>query len=236
MKITTIRRVNILVGFALVILLPIATSAQQPTPAPRPAPQRAQPQPSPTTPSTATPPASAARPSFSQAAPPVQGTIPAQATPAVQSNAPQRTTATYDDWIVQCDTVTGPPERKVCEMSQVTQLQVQGKTQPFSRALIPHPAKDQSVKFLVQLPVNATFSTNVRIQISDGDQGLAAPFARCVPDGCFADFEIKEDTLKKFRAASAGGKLSFADASGRVISIPLSFNGFGKAFDALIKE
>jgi invasion protein IalB len=121
-------------------------------------------------------------------------------------------------------------------MAQVTQLQVQGKTQPFSRAVVPHPAKDQPVRLVVQLPVNVTFSTNVRVQISDGDQGLALPFARCVPDGCFADFEIKEDTLKKFRSASTGGKLSFADASGRGISIPLSFNGFSKAYDALTKD
>jgi invasion protein IalB len=238
MRKTNTRWVASAASFALITLLPVASSAQQPPP--RPTPQRTQPQQSPTPPPT--PPASATRPSLSQAAPSAQAAPltqaipPAQATPAVQSNAPQRTTATYDDWVVQCETVAGPPERKVCEMAQVTQLQVQGKTQPFSRAVVPHPAKDQPVRLVVQLPVNVTFSTNVRVQISDGDQGLALPFTRCVPDGCFADFEIKEDTLKKFRSASTGGKLSFADASGRGISIPLSFNGFSKAYDALTKD
>jgi invasion protein IalB len=236
MKKAELFRVCSLVGFVLLILLPVASSAQQPAPTPRASPQRAQTQQPPATAPTATPPASATRPAVSQDAPVGQATNPAQGTPAVQSNAPQRTTATYDDWVIQCDTVAGPPERKVCEMAQVTQLQVQGKTQPFSRALLPRPVKDFPAKLLIQLPVNVTFSTNVRVQINDADQGVTAPFARCVPDGCFADFEIKEDTLKKFRSAGAGGKLSFADASGRGISVPMSFNGFSKAYDALIKE
>jgi invasion protein IalB len=44
---------------------------------------------------------------------------------------------------------------------------------------------------------------------------VAAPFARCVPSGCFADFEVKDDTLKKFRAGSGGGKLSPTPADTR---------------------
>ena len=65
---------------------------------------------------------------------------------------------------------------------------------------------------------------------------MAAPFARCVPSGCFADFEVKDDTLKKFRAGSGGGKLSFADAGGHEVAVPLSFKGFVQAYDALLKE
>ena len=42
--------------------------------------------------------------------------------------------------------------------------------------------------------------------------------------------------MKKFRAASGVGKLIFADASGRDVAVPLSFNGFAQAFDALSKE
>ena len=46
----------------------------------------------------------------------------------------------------------------------------------------------------------------------------------------------KDDVLKKFRTASGAGKLSFADAGGHDVSVPLSFNGFNQAFDALLKE
>lgn len=38
------------------------------------------------------------------------------------------------------------------------------------------------------------------------------------------------------RAASGAGKLSFADAGGHDVTVPLSSNGFNQAFDALAKE
>jgi invasion protein IalB len=161
----------------------------------------------------------------------------AQDQPAAQAaDTPQRTTATYDDWVVQCETQTGPPAQKVCDMGQLTQVQAQGRSNPFSRVAIAHPVKGQPVKLVVQVPVNVTFATSVHIQTSDTDPGFVAPFARCLPVGCFAEFEIKDDLLKKLMAASGAGKLSFADGGGHDISVPLSFKGFSQAYDALAKE
>ncbi len=154
--------------------------------------------------------------------------------PATQGDAPQSTTATYADWVVQCVTRAGTSPEKLCEMAQVTQLQ--GKNVPFSRILIEHPVKDQPVKLIVQVPVNASFATPVRVQMSDADPGMSVPFARCIPGGCFAEFDLKEESLRKFRAGSGVGKLSFADAGGHDVSVPLSFNGFAQAFEALLKE
>jgi invasion protein IalB len=196
--------------------------AQQP--APRPSPQRS--------PQAQVPPVAVAQPTPAQPAPAPQ--IPS-AQPS-QGGGPQRTTATYEDWVVQCETQPGPPPVKACEMAQVTQLQAQGKSQPFSRASILRPAKDHPSRLLIQVPVNVSFSTNVKIQISESDPGLSQPFARCMPSGCFAEFDIKDETFKKLRSASAAGKLSFADASGRELMVPFSFNGLGPAYDALMKE
>jgi invasion protein IalB len=211
-------------------LLSAMALAQQPAP-PRPAPQR------PPIAAQAAPAQTIAPPVPAQQAQPAPAQQP-QPQPSVQvpGNAPQRTTATYDDWIVQCETQAGPPLRKVCEMTQLTQIQIQGKAQPFSRAVVPRHTKDQPVSLIIQVPVNVSFSPPVRVQSSDTDQGLSAQFARCLPDGCFAEFEIKEDAMKKFRSATTPGKLSFSDSAGRPILIPVSFNGFGKAYDALLKE
>jgi invasion protein IalB len=178
--------------------------------------------------------ASAQQPPRSSPAP--SPTPPAVQVPrsAAQDEAPQRTTATYEDWIVQCEMQNGPTPEKVCDMAQMTQMQ--GKNIPFSRVAIARPVKGQPIKLFVQLPVNVSFRTNVRIQTSDSDAGVVAPFARCLPAGCFADFEIKEEVVKKLRAASGAGKLSFADAAGREVAIPLSFKGFSQALDALGKE
>jgi invasion protein IalB len=151
-----------------------------------------------------------------------QETVQAQP-PAQAAETPQRTTATYDDWVVQCETQTAPPAQKICDMAQVTQVQAQGRTNPFSRVAIAHPVKGQPIKLVVQVPVNVSFATSVRIQTSDTDPGFVAPFARCLPVGCFAEFDIKDELLKKLTAASAAGKLSFTDGGGHDISVPLSF-------------
>jgi invasion protein IalB len=203
------------VAMLAVIVGSAAAHAQQQPIAPRPAP----------------PPRPAAQPQ-----PPAQPQTQAQSQPAVQGDAPQSTTATYGDWVVQCQTQAGPPPQKLCDMAQVAQAQVQGRTVPFSRIGIGRPAKGEPIRFIVQVPVNVSFATNVHIQSADSDPGIVAPFARCVPSGCFAEFELKEETLRKFRAAAAGGKLTFADAGGHEISAPVSFSGFAQAFDALMKE
>ena len=147
---------------------------------------------------------------------------------------PERTTATYGDWVVQCVTNSSPPSDSVCDMAQVTQLQ--GKNLPFSRVAVGRPEKGQPVKLVVQVPVNVSFATQVHIQTGDTDPGVIAPFANCTPNGCFAEFDLREDLLKKLREASSTGKLSFADAGGHDVTVPISFNGFAQAFDALAKK
>jgi invasion protein IalB len=147
---------------------------------------------------------------------------------------PQRTTATFMDWVVQCESLTKPQYQKVCDMAQVTQ--VQGKNIPFSRVALAQQKKGQPIRLIVQVPVNASFGSTVRIRTSDADPGIAAPFARCVPSGCFAEFDLREDMVKKFRAATGTGKLSFADSGGHEVVVPLSFNGFNQAYEALLKE
>jgi invasion protein IalB len=190
----------------------LAQLAQPKPPAPRPAP---------------------AKPAVQAAQPVAQ---PAgQAAPPMQGDAPQQTTATYGDWVVQCELHSGETVQ-TCDMAQVQVAQVQGKNTPFSRVAIGKPDKGQPEKLIVQVPINVSFATNVRIQTSDDDPGLATPFATCTPNGCFALFDLKDDILKKLRAGSNAGALSFADSSGHVIKVPISFNGFGQAYEALAKK
>jgi invasion protein IalB len=200
----------LLAGAAL-LALSSAAAAQQPRP------------PAPPVPAQQRPPAPAV---MAQPAPP-------QPTP---NEAPQRTTASYANWVLTCDTQAGPPPQKTCEILQVVQAQAQGRTAPFSRIAVIPPVKGQPIKLVMQVPTNVTLSRTVRIQIADADPGITAPFARCAPVGCFADFELKDDVLQRFRAASGNGKVTYADVTGHEVLVPLSFSGFSQAFDALAKE
>jgi invasion protein IalB len=183
----------------------------------------------------------AASASAQQAQPRPPAPRPAPAPPATpapappSSDVPQQTTATYGDWVVQCETRSGETV-PACDMAQVQVAQVQGKNTPFSRIAIGKPEKGLPEKLIVQVPINVSFATSVRIQTSDEDPGLAMPFATCTPNGCFALFDLKDDIVKKFRAGSGTGSFSFADSTGHVNKIPVSFNGFGQAFEALVKK
>jgi len=150
--------------------------------------------------------------------------------------AQERTTATYDDWVLQCAIQAAPPAQKTCDIEQLTQMQSQGRSVPLSRVAIARPEKGQPARLTVQVPVNVYLRTDVRLQASASDPGLTAPFDRCLPVGCFADFALKEDAIKKFRAATVAGKMTFQSANGQSVAIPLSFKGFGPAFDALLKQ
>ncbi len=153
---------------------------------------------------------------------------------AGKAAAQQSTTATYGDWVLQCQNTAGPPPQKICDIAQVTE--VQGKNIPLSRAAITRPAKAQPFRFSVQVPVNVSFRTNLRVQVSASDPGLTVPFDHCLPVGCFAEFELKEDVIRKFISATAAGKMTFKSANGQDVAIPLSFKGFPQAFNALGQE
>lgn len=144
----------------------------------------------------------------------------------------ERTTATYDDWTLQCEVQPGPPKQKSCAIWQIAQAQ----GRPFSRIEIGHPVRGQPIRIVAQVPVNVSLLGGVRLQMGDADPGLEATFNRCVPAGCFAEFELNSNTLKKFGSAGAGAKLTFKNAAGQEVSVPVSFKGFAPAFDALAKQ
>jgi invasion protein IalB len=157
----------------------------------------------------------------------------AGASGAALAQTPQQTTATYQDWVVRCETQTGPPTKKSCEMVQFTQRQGQGV---ISQVAIGHPTKGQPLKIVIQVPAGVWLPAGVKLMAGAHDAGLLATFKRCVAAGCFADLEIKDDAIKKFRAVNEPGQIQFKDGNLKDVSLPVSFKGFGAAFDALSKE
>jgi len=153
---------------------------------------------------------------------------------AATASAQERTSATYEDWVLECETQPGPPVHKTCDIAQVTQMQ--GRNIPLSRIAVAHPEKGQPVKLTAQVPVNIQLAAAARIQVNDADPGVTAPFNTCVPAGCFVEFDLKDDAIKKLRAAAGAGKLTYKTENGQGLAIPVSFKGFGRALDALAKE
>jgi invasion protein IalB len=150
-----------------------------------------------------------------------------------QTQNPQRTTATYDDWTVRCET-RGTPPVKACEMVQA--VTAQGQTSPVAQIAIGRANKSQPIKVVFQLPINVWIQDGVRFVLDPKAPALSANFRWCVPAGCFADLDLKDDQVKRMRALTVQGRFEFKDAAQRPVAIPVSFKGFSQAYDALSKE
>ena len=153
---------------------------------------------------------------------------------AAPTTPPQQTTATYEDWIVRCETLPGPPPSRNCEMVQFTQAKGGGGV--ISQVAIGRPAKNQPTKLVVQLPIGIWLPTGVKLVAGAKDAGLVAVFKRCVPAACFADVDISNEALRRYRAVTEPGQIQFKDGAQKDATLPVSFKGFGTAYDALLKE
>lgn len=152
--------------------------------------------------------------------------------PAPVSAEPSATTASFGDWVLRCQKVEAT---RACEIGQT--INVQGQQQPIAQIAIGRPAPKERLRITVVLPNNVTLASNVRMSIGEkADQALALSWRRCLPMGCFADAELPEDQLRRFRATTEQGRAAFSDGAGREIALPFSFTGFAQALDALSRE
>ncbi len=172
-----------------------------------------------------------------QTAPPRQpaAAAPAAAAPAPVSADPQMTTATYGDWLLRCQRVgEGLSSIRSCEVVQTIQAEGQG---PVAQIAIGRAQADAALRITVLLPHNLSFPSAPQILIDDKDtQGADLAWRRCLPAGCLADADAKDDITRRWRAQTGPGRLRFKDAAGRDAALPFSFRGLAQALDALAKS
>jgi len=161
---------------------------------------------------------------------------PAPISPAPVSEEPAVTTASFGDWVMRCQR-TGEGEKavRICEAAQT--VQVQGQNAPIAEIGIGRLTAGEPLRVTVLLPPNITLPGNVHIVTDEKDDpGIDLNWRRCLPGGCFAEATATAETTKSWRSRSGAGKVSYKDATGRVIAIPFSFRGLAQALDALGKE
>jgi invasion protein IalB len=159
---------------------------------------------------------------------------PAAVAPAPVGAEPQTTMSTYGDWTVRCTHAENPTPAHVCDIVQ--SLQVQGQQAPIAQIEIVRPAPKDPMRIVIQLPANISLPSAVRVAVDDKDaQPLELAWRKCVPGGCFAEAELKEDVIKRFRAQTGNGKMQFKDAGGHDVPLPFSFRGLPQALDGLAK-
>ncbi|GLS46275.1 invasion associated locus B family protein [Methylobacterium brachythecii] len=169
-----------------------------------------------------------ASPAAPQAAP--------QPAPRVVPAEPGATTASFGDWVLRCQR-GGTAEKpvRVCEVGQT--MQVQGQNQPIAQIAIGRTGATEPLQVTVVLPANVAFPSTVRLLAEEKDNnGVELPWRRCLPGACIADAAAKDEALKRWRAASEPGRITFKNAAGQEVAIPLSWRGLPQALDALGRE
>lgn len=146
------------------------------------------------------------------------------------AQTPQRTTATYEDWTVRCEVVNAA---KSCEMVQA--MQIRGQAQPVTQIAIGRPTKTEPLKVVFQVPINVWLPAGVKLVSDDKDPGIIGGYRRCLPGACIAEADLKDETIKRLRSLTENGKLQFKDGAQQDVAIPVSFKGFGQAYDAMLK-
>jgi invasion protein IalB len=173
---------------------------------------------------------------FGSAASAADAAPPAAAPPAPVSADPQDTSATYGTWTLRCQrSAPGAPTARVCAVIQA--IQFQGQQGVVAQIIVARASAKDPMHINIILPVNISFPSKVRAMIDEKDtQPVELAWQRCLPNGCIAETELKEDVLKRWKAQSDAGRLEFTDAQGRDLAMPFSFKGFAQALDGFAKS
>jgi invasion protein IalB len=144
--------------------------------------------------------------------------------------AQQRTMAVYGDWTLSCLIVASGS--KSCGLVQSQKLANQSSV--VSQIGIGRNAKTDSLRVSIEIRPDAWMPGGV--SLIESFDSIAAPFKWCTSTRCLAEVDLSDENLKALRIQKDPGKLSYKAASQAEVSIPVSFNGFGEALDALQKQ
>lgn len=170
------------------------------------------------------------------AAPATTPAAPAPSAPPAAPTVPDRTTASFGDWVLRCDRqADATPPRRFCELSQTVQRP--GDAGPLAQIAIGRILPTDPLRVTALLPINVSFQPAAKLVV-EGRDGPAVELGwlRCLPAGCFASTVITDEALKKLRAHKDVARLEYRDGSGREVVLGLSFRGFGEAFEAFVRE
>jgi len=160
------------------------------------------------------------------AAKPAQG----QQQPAQQQSGPT---------VVQVKAEPSQPEwTKVCGKDQNTNTEICYTTRDFVSdqgqpvlALAVYDIKSQQPQKVVRfvMPLGLLLQPGLRFAVDQG-QATAGRYVMCLPNGCFAEAQVKDDFVASLKKG-ANLNVSVQNQMGREITFAVPAAGFGKAFD-----
>jgi invasion protein IalB len=178
----------------------------------------------------------AAASAFAQTAPPAPPRGTAQGQVAAQSNGPERTSASFGDWVMRCETILDAGRaRKVCEVAQG--LQMQGQQSLLAQIAVGRVQRNDPLKLTAVMPANIVLPSVVEVRIEEPDPTpIELAWRRCTPGGCVADAVLSDAQVQKLRGKGDRIRVVFRDSTNREIVLIVSMKGFAQSHDAFLKE
>lgn len=163
--------------------------------------------------------------------------------------APQRTTATYDDWLMQCqakptDPATAPPAKDAaaaapevemqrpemtCEINQTFTVRETGATLAklaIGRVAGPTPG----IKAVLLTPIGVYLPEGVDMKI-DGASDIKGLYTFCNAQACIGEFDLSEELVLQLKTAKAVA-MTFTMGDRKPLTLNVSTKGLAGAYDA----
>jgi invasion protein IalB len=97
-------------------------------------------------------------------------------------------------------------------------------------------ATTDPLKISIEIPANVWMPTAIILLLDGRQPPISATFKWCTASRCYADTDLSDADIKRLRAQKGQGQISYKNALQADVSIPVSFNGFSEALDALQKQ
>ena len=148
-----------------------------------------------------------------------------QAAPSAGAAKPQ---AAGPGWAVNCK--SGAKEKELeCRMSQTVVLKQSG--QVLTNVAFRIPTDTKKLEIIVQLPLGMLLPAGATVQV-DENPPQRLNIRACDRSGCFAQAPIAPETLALLRKGKQL-KVGFQNLAEKQITIPLSLDGFGDAYEKM---
>lgn len=134
----------------------------------------------------------------------------------------------FGDWQMRCDTPAGAKSEQ-CAIVQ--SVQAEDKPNVSLVVIVLKTADGRSRLLRVIAPLGVLLPSGLGLKIDTTDVGRAG-FVRCLPSGCIAEVVMDDELLGKLRGGQAATFIVFQTPE-EGIGIPVSLEGFGKAFESL---
>jgi invasion protein IalB len=130
------------------------------------------------------------------------------------------------DWTKVC----GKDERATMEVCYTTRDFVTDKGQRVLAVAV-YDAKGKGARKSVRIltPLGFLVAPGIRITVDKG-RPVAGRYATCLPHGCFAEAEVKDDFVTALKKGTVLN-VSARNQTGAVVTFVVPTEGFGKAFD-----